>query len=116
MFTDPLQITYNSVTKDLVRVNQDGGGSDYYLDDAVGKLALSIRHTIPARGQAGESHMIRLDAQRFVDDVYSRMDSVWLVAKTFDKVQVTTEHHYLVNALAGLLTSGNTLKLLSREN
>lgn len=119
MFADPLVVTYNAVAKSLAKVNQDSGGSDYFLDDTTAtntKFKASIRHTIPARGVAGESHLIRLDAERYASNEYVRMDSVWLVAKTFDKVQSLTDHHYLVNAFIGLITSGNALKLLSREN
>jgi hypothetical protein len=119
MFADPLSITYNAVAKSLAKVNQDGGGSDYFLDDTAlteTKFRLSVRHTIPARGQAGESHLIRLDAERYPAGVYTRMDSAWFVAKSFDTAQSITSHHYLANALVGALTSANVLKLLSREN
>jgi hypothetical protein len=119
MFADPLSITYNAVAKSLAKVNQDGGGSDYFLDDTAlteTKFRLSVRHTIPPRGVAGESHLIRLDAERYPSGVYTRFDSFWLVDKIFYSSQDISEHHDLGDAFVGVLTSANVLKLLSREN
>lgn len=116
MFTDPFPITIDSVQMDLSKVNQDANGSDWYLDySATTKFAMSIRHTIPARGGAGESHMIRLDTHRYADDVYTQMGSVWLVAKTFDGVQATTSLTNEALGFVGSLTSGTLDKLLGRQ-
>lgn len=116
MFADPLSITYNAVSKALVRVNQDSNGSDYYFDGGLDKFSINIRHTIPAKGQSGESHMMRLDNDTYgADGTYIRRGSVWLVAKTFDKVQDTTTLAYTAKALTALLTNANVDKLLARE-
>ncbi|DAD52496.1 coat protein [ssRNA phage SRR5467091_14] len=115
-FSDPLGITYNAVVKNLVRVNQDKNGADYFLDGGTLQYSISTRHTIPARGAPGESHMIRLDVDEFdAQSVYLRRSGVWLVVKTFDNVQSTTNAGYAANALVGLMTSGNVGKLLARE-
>lgn len=116
-FTDPLSITYNAVAKALVRTNQDNSGSDFYLDGGTVKFGASIRHTIPARGASGESHMIRLDVDEHdANGVYIRRGSVWTVAKTFDATQSTTTLGYALNALVGFLTTTQVGKLLAREN
>jgi hypothetical protein len=117
MFSDPLQITYNSVTKDLVRINQDSGGSDYYLDDGTEKFSIAIRHIIPSRGGTGESHMIRLNVEEFdAEGSYLRTSSSWGVIKTFDGVQNADNAGYAADALAALLTPTNVGKLVQREN
>lgn len=118
MFADPLSITYNSVSKSLKRVNQDSNGSDYYLDDGTEKFSLSIRHTIPPRGGAGESHMIRLDVDHFdaTTGEYLRRTSSWNVIKTFDAVQVSADSENTTLALAAMLDATNVGKLAGREN
>lgn len=117
MFADPISITYNAVAKNLARINQDSNGSDYYLDGGTEKFSLSIRHTIPARGGAGESHMMRLDVDHHdANGVFLRRCSSWTVIKTFDSTQDTTRSGYAANALVGLLTTTNVGKILAREN
>lgn len=116
-FADPLSITYNAVSKDLVKVNQDGYGSDYFLDEGTIKFQASIRHTIPAKGGTGESHMLRLDVLHYdADGVYLRTDSSWSVIKTFDASQDPTELGYCADAQSALITSANAAKLIGREN
>lgn len=117
MFADPLNITYDAVSKSLVKVNQDGYGSDYFLDEGTIKYSLSIRHTIPPKGGYGESHLLRLDVSHYdADGVYLRMDSSWAVIKTFDASQDPTDLVLCSDALAGLMTSANNAKLIGREN
>lgn len=116
-FADPLQITYNAVTKDLVRVNQDGYGAVYYLDDGTEKYTMSVKHTIPPRGQPGESHLMRLDVEIFDSDgVYLRTDTAWMVTKTTDAVQSSTQLGYAADALSALMTAANVAKLNAREH
>lgn len=117
MFADPFPVTYNAVVKNLVRINQDSNGSDYYLDGGLEKFSMSIRHTIPAKGGSGESHLIRLDVDHHdANGVYLRRTSAWTVLKTFDSTQDTTKSGYASNALAGALSGANITKLLAREN
>jgi len=116
-FADPMAITYNAVVKNLVRTNQDNSGADYYLDGGTRKYGVAVRHTIPARGGNGESHMIRLDVDEHdANGVYLRRNSVWLVAKTFDATQNTTDLTYALNALRDFVTSTNAGKLVARES
>nr|UJQ85934.1 MAG: hypothetical protein 2 [Leviviridae sp.] len=115
-FADPITVTYNSVSKDLARVNQDSGGSDFYLDDGDIKFHCRIRHTIPPKGGDGESHMFRLDAEVYDNGVYKRTDSVWLAMRTDDGPQSSVDLQYLASALAGFMGSGVIAKLTSREN
>lgn len=116
-FSDPLQITYNAVTKDLVHVSDIANGAEYYLDDGTLRFSAKIQHQIPPRGGSGESHMLRIDADEHdADGAYIRRMSAWVVLKTFDNTQNTSEHQHLGDALAGLVTSANVTKLLARES
>lgn len=118
MFADPITITYNSVTKDLNRINNDNFGSDYFLDDTTLKFSLSIRHTIPVKGGTGESHMIRLDVDEYDGDgVFVRRTTSWQVIKTFDAAQDSTVAGYVAQALTDYVDStGIITKLVGRQN
>lgn len=115
-FNDPMSITYDGANKDLVRVNQDKGGSEWYLDDGDAKFSLTIAHTIPSKGGTGESHLLRLDVENYLNGEYVRTDSAWMVMKTVDAPQVTAEAQFAGDALAGLAVTANIAKLLGREN
>jgi hypothetical protein len=45
MFADPITVTVNSVAKNLVRINQDTYGSEYFLREATMEWRLKIRNT-----------------------------------------------------------------------
>ena len=119
MFTNPLQLTYNAVAKNLEKINQDGYSSEYYLDDAGNLLRFhaKIAHTIPKTGKVGESHLFRVDVEKLDSDgVLIRKDSVWLSARTDIGNQSTTDLQYLAEALVGILTTANITKLLTRQS
>lgn len=117
MIGDPVQITYNAVTKDLVRVNQDNFGASYYLEDGTERFNLTIKHTIPAKGKPGESHLARLDVEHYdASNVLLRTTSAWTVFRTDTGIQDATSSSRAALALTGLLTSGNITKILSRES
>jgi hypothetical protein len=116
MFADPLAITYNAAAKNLNRINQDGYTSEYFLDGTTLKFTASVKHTIPAKGGSGESHMLRLDVDTYdASGVYVRRCSAWVVAKTFDNSQNSTDLGYALDALITALTTTNKAKLLGRE-
>lgn len=117
MFTNPMQITYNAVTKDLEKVNQQDYTGLYYLDDDTVRFNARVAHTVPKPGQPGESHLLRLDADQLDATTYElvRRDSVWIAARTDFGVQNTTELDYLADSLIGLMTAANIGKLLSRQ-
>jgi hypothetical protein len=119
MIGDTIGITYNAVAKTLVKVNQDNFGADYYYDDsaALQRFFLKVRHTIPARGKTGESHMMRLDVETYdASGVLLRTSSSWNVLATNDGIQDTTVSGRVQAALLTAATSTNTNKLLGRES
>lgn len=119
MIGDTIGITYNAVAKTLVKVNQDSYGADYFLDDSANlmKHYLKVRHTIPARGKFGESHMMRLDIE-FLDanGVVIRTASSWGVLYTNDNTQDLVTSQRTQAAFLTALTAGNTTKMLGRES
>lgn len=114
---DPLSITYNSVAKSLPLINRDNYGAEYYLDDGTQRYTATVKHTIPAKGATGESHMLRLDVDYYdANGVLLRTASAWTVIKTFVGVQLSTASDYTTQALIDLLTDGNIDKLIARES
>lgn len=120
MIGDTIGCTYNAVSKTLVKVNQDAYGADYYLDDSTNNMrfSLKIRHTIPARGKFGESHMMRLDVE-FLDSTTGavlRTVSSWDVMLTQDANQNLVDSQRVQAALLTAATATNTTKMLGRES
>lgn len=117
MLSNDLSITYDAASKSLVRVNQDNYGAVYRGEDGNNEFQFTVKHTIPARGKFGESHMARLDLlTRDSNMLYTGTPAVWLVAKSFDMVQDSTVLKKLVAAMLGFLPSdsGNTVSVIDR--
>lgn len=116
MFADPFVLTYDSVARNLNRVNQDNRSSEYYLDDGTEKFTLQVKHTVPARGKAKESHLLRLDVEHYdANGVYLHTTSAWLNSLNPDSPQVTVDLTDTVNCLVAAATSGNVDKLMTRQ-
>jgi hypothetical protein len=118
-FSDPAALTYNAVAKNLNRNNQDGYGSTFFLDDSgnLFKFSLEIKHTIPAAGKPGESHMIRLYVEEYdASLVLLRTTSAWLAIRTDDGAQAQLSAERAANCLVAFLTAGNVTKLVGRQN
>ena len=119
MLGDTIGITYNTVAKTLVKVNQDSYGADYFLDDSAVSMKhyLKVRHTIPAKGKFGESHMMRYDVE-FLDvtGAVTRTASSWGVMNTLDNTQDLVSSQRVQAAFLTAYTAGNTTKLLGRES
>jgi hypothetical protein len=106
MLANSYDLTVGSDTITVKRLNQDNFSSKYFGEKSDGtiKVHASISHTIPATGKTGESHLIRVDVERFDSaGVYLRMESAWTVYKTFDAAQVTSTLGNTEGALASLL-------------
>lgn len=120
-FTDPAVITYNAVATSLNRINQDNGGSVFYAESAAGeKMTLTIKHTVPAAGEAGESHLIRYDVEEYdVAGLLKRKNSAWISARTDGGIQSTASLQFTIKALLAYMsasTYANVDKLASRQN
>lgn len=118
MIGDTIGITYNSVAKTLNKVNQDNYGADYYLEDGTERYSIAVRHTIPAKGQPGESHMLRLNVEHYdaTTNELVRTCSAWTVIRTDDGTQDYTDSQYVMAALLTATTTTNTDKIIGRES
>lgn len=121
MIGDSIAVTYNSVAKTLQKINQDNYGAEYFLDDVATsgiRFTLTVKHTIPARGAFGESHVMKLKCE-FVNATTFLIDrtcSSWGVLRTDDGLQDLTSSQRVQAALLTALTAGNTTKMLGRES
>jgi len=117
MLADQLTITYNAVAVTLNRATESNYSSSYFGESTGLKFTLDIKHTIPARGQAGESHLVKLTVEHFDGNgVYVRSVSPWMVIKTFDAVQDSTAATRAANALVGLMTSTFVSSIVGRQS
>jgi len=119
MLDNTLSIDYGAtVGITLTRVNQDNFSSKYYGEDGNQKFNLSVKHQIPERGLAGESHLVRLDVEHYdAEGVYIRTSSAWTVIKTFDGTQDSTASVNTVLALQDFTgVQANIEKVAARES
>lgn len=117
MIGDTIQVTYNAVAKTLSKINQDNFGATYFLEESGIRYTASVKHTIPARGKAGESHLFRLDVEHYdANGALLRTAQAWSVIKTNDGVQDSTSSNRVANAMVSFMTAGNITKLVNRES
>lgn len=120
MLGDTFAITYNAVAKTLQKVSVGNYTATYYLDDSANHMIFtaSVKHTIPGRGQPGESHLVRLDVQLLdASGVLLRTVSSWIVIRTDDGTQDTVQADYCVNALLGWASTGTNIEdVVARES
>lgn len=119
MIGDTIAVTYNAVVKTLNKVNQDSYGADYFLDDSANLMRhfIKVRHTIPARGKPGESHMLRYDVEHYDSaGVLLRTSSAWKVIVTNDGIQDYVSSQRVQAAILTAETTTITNKMLGRES
>lgn len=119
MIGDTIGITYNAVAKTLVKVNQDGYGAEYYLDDAANlmRFSLIVKHTLPSAKNAGESHMMKLSVT-FLDANGNPIRTAVShgVMKTDTVAQDLVSSQRVQAAFLTAFTTANTNKMLGRES
>lgn len=117
MIGDTVALTYNAGTVTLSRINQDNHGAEYYAASGNDRFTLNVKHTIPARGKPGESHLARLDVEHYdANGVLLRTASAWAVIRTDNGIQSITSSENAAKALTAFLTAANITKLVNRES
>lgn len=117
MLDNTLTVTYDSASVTLTRVAEQNFSSTYYGEDSGRKFTLNVNHTIPARGSAGESHLVRLNVEHYdAEGKYLRTSSAWTVIKTFDGTQDSNACAHTAAALQSFATVANTAKIIARES
>lgn len=116
-FTDPQSITINAVGKSLVRINQDGYSSEYFLRQTLDEITMKIRNTSFVRdGQTIDRHNVEI-----TQTVYATATVPSITRKAYSVIEnsrsdTPADAVFLGLALAGWMTSPNLTKLVNRES
>lgn len=120
MFADTITITIDAVAKVLNRINQDNGGSEYFLRGSDDDFRLKIRHTSyvsKASGRTIDRHNVE-----FVQTVYPvAPETISLVRKSYLVLEaersdgVDPPHDFCLGYVA-FFTTGNITKILNYES
>lgn len=115
--SDPIALAYNGGSIDLARINQDNYGAEYYAESGTNRFSLSVKHTIPAKGKSGESHLVRLDVEHYdANGVLLRVASAWTVIRTDTGIQDQESSEDAAEALVALLSAANITKVVGRQS
>lgn len=114
--SDPISLAYDAGVVTMNRINQDNYGAIYYGEATDKKLTLTVKHTIPARGEAGESHLVRLDVEHYASSEYVRTSSAWLVVRTDDGIQDQESSEDAAEAIVDLCSDANLTKIIGRQS
>jgi hypothetical protein len=116
-FADPQSVTINTVAKSMPRIETSGRQSVYQKDD--GTFKLKVSHTTKS-GRIRS--LVRLDQTKDATDPYSAETvsascGVWMVMDRPSSGYFTAaEIDYIVQGLAGWLSSANVLKVAGQES
>lgn len=116
-FSDPIAVTVNAIAKSLVRINQDGYSSEYFLREATQEFTVKIRNTSFTRnGQTIDRHNVEL-----TQTVYATATVPALVRKAYSVIENSRsdspgEAVYIGKALADFMSTANLTKLINRES
>lgn len=116
-FSDPQSITINAIAKSLVRINQDGYSSEYFLRETLGEITMKLRNTSFQRdGQTIDRHNVEI-----TQTIYATATVPSITRKAYSVIENSRSDTpgdavFLALALAGWSTSGNLTKLVNRES
>lgn len=117
MIGDTISLTHNGGAIVLTKINQDNYGAEYFLESGVRRFTMTVKHTIPSRGAAGESHLVRLDVEVYdAGGVLLRTSSAWTVIRTDNGIQDQEESEDAAEALVAFLTAANITKVVGRQS
>jgi len=122
MLGDTIGVTFDAVAKTLNRVNQDGFGAQYYLDDRATSnrcFYVTVKHTIPSRGSPGESHLFRLDVEKYdsaAPYALLRSASAWMAIRTDVATQDQEESEDTTECVVDFLSDANITKIVGRQS
>lgn len=117
MLANTLTITYDAASVELTKISEQNNASTYFGEALSKKFTLEVKHTIPQRGQAGESHLVKLTVEHFDGSmVYLRGVSPWVVIKTFDGVQDSAAAVAATSALLGALDAPMITSIVGRQS
>jgi len=122
MLGDTISVTFDAVAKTLNRVNQDGFGAQYYLDDRATSnrtFDVIVKHTIPKRGLPGESHLFRLEVAKYdsaAPYALLRTAIAWMAIRTDNATQDQEESEDTTEAVVDFLSDATITKIVGRQS
>lgn len=116
--TDPITYAYDAGTITLNRINQDNYGAVYYGEGTNKKVTLTVKHGIPAKGKAGESHLVRTDIEHYdpTSGALLRTASAWMVIRTDDGVQDVESSEDVAESIVDFMSDATITKIVSRQS
>jgi hypothetical protein len=117
-FSDPITFAYDGANITLNRVSQSNYASIWYGVGTALSITLSLKHTVPAVGKDGESHLARVDVDHFdgTTNAFVRRSSAWCSVRTDGATQDSENSEDVAEALVDFLTDANITKLVSRQS
>lgn len=116
-FADPQSITVNAVAKSLVRINQDGYSSEYFLREATLEYGFRIRNTSFLRaGVTIDRHNVEVTQTVYATPTVPSVTRKAYVVLENSRADTPADAINLLKALAGWLTDANITKMVNRES
>lgn len=117
-FADPITFAYDAGTVTLNRVNQDNFGAVYFGTGTNLTVTMTVKHTIPAIGKDGESHLCRVDIDYFDASTgsFKRRVSAWCAIRTDGAPQDQENAEDVTESLVDFLSDANITKLVGRQS
>jgi hypothetical protein len=117
-FADPLTFSYDGASVTLNRINQDNYGAIYYGTATNLAINMTVKHTIPAIGKDGESHLCRVDIDHFdaTTGAFKHRASAWTSIRTDGSPQDSEHSEDVTEALVDFLSDANITKLVGRQS
>lgn len=121
MFSDTITITVNAVPYILVRINQDGYSSEYFLKNALDSMKLRLRNTSYVDKTRGglkiDRHNVELIHEIYPVSpaIYSTIRKAYTVFENDTSDTVVGPAKFVTGMLA-FQTEANTTKLINWES
>lgn len=117
-FSDPITFAFDGANYTLNRVGQSNYTSTWFGVGTNLQINLTLKHTVPAVGAAGESHLARVDIDFFdaTTTLFKRRASAWCSIRTDGAPQDSENSEDVTEALVDFLTDANITKLVSRQS
>lgn len=119
MIGDTIGITVNAVAKTLVKINQDGYASEYFLKEATQEFRMKIRNSYDkpaADGSKVQRHNVELTQVVYATSTTAEITRRSYVVITHGNADDAVSIGYLQSALNGFMTAANVTKLTNFES
>lgn len=117
-FSDPITFAYDGANISLNNVSKGPYQAVYYGVGTALAVTMTVKHTVPATGKDGESHMVRVDVDHFdgTTGAFIRRSSSWAVNRTDGSTQDQENSEDVWESLVDFLSDANITKLVTRQS